>query len=256
MASAYLFLSTRKAIQHKFTSYEPSHCTLSTHEDLFVIRSTVTITTVPYQAIIFLFTKIFAVHLDIRSWMGNSLSILILTRVAWVLIFACSTTYIVKAVQWQETLRLLIFDCLVLNEQNIMAKPLSSRYGVRSYSRHYTKCSFSKSHRAQRLQQWFYEPYEKVLRDIPSLRENRPFEYACVMLPSGEWALMLMRYAVLRLSVWNYHTMSRKFLGRIYLNFSTVMMVSFTHVPNLRTSSGLTNACKHCSIINCITFPY
>ncbi|KAF8511016.1 mRNA capping enzyme [Hysterangium stoloniferum] len=56
----------------------------------------------------------------------------------------------------RETLRLLIFDCLVHNEQNIMAKPLSSRYG--------------------RLQQWFYEPYEKVLRDVPSLRENRPFD--------------------------------------------------------------------------------
>jgi mRNA guanylyltransferase len=29
-----------------------------------------------------------------------------------------------------ETTRLLLFDCLVHNEQNIMSKPLSSRYGV------------------------------------------------------------------------------------------------------------------------------
>ncbi|KAF8586561.1 mRNA capping enzyme [Ramaria rubella] len=56
----------------------------------------------------------------------------------------------------QETLRLLIFDCLVINEQNVMSKPLSSRYG--------------------RLRQWFYDPYEKMLLDIPALRENRPFD--------------------------------------------------------------------------------
>jgi hypothetical protein len=37
-------------------------------------------------------------------------------------------------VKTQETLRLLIFDCLVINEQNVMSKPLSSRYGVRPYS--------------------------------------------------------------------------------------------------------------------------
>jgi len=34
----------------------------------------------------------------------------------------------------QETIRLLLFDCLVHNEQSIMSKPLSSRYGVRYYS--------------------------------------------------------------------------------------------------------------------------
>ncbi|KAF8508398.1 mRNA capping enzyme [Gautieria morchelliformis] len=56
----------------------------------------------------------------------------------------------------QETLRLLIFDCLVINEQNVMSKPLSSRYG--------------------RLHQWFYDPYERVLRDVPQLRANRPFD--------------------------------------------------------------------------------
>lgn len=35
----------------------------------------------------------------------------------------------------QETLRLLVFDCLVINEQNVMSKPLSKRYGVSFPSR-------------------------------------------------------------------------------------------------------------------------
>lgn len=36
---------------------------------------------------------------------------------------------------------------------------------------------------AQRLQKWFYDPYEKVLNDIPQLRENRPFEYVKLHQP-------------------------------------------------------------------------
>ena len=31
----------------------------------------------------------------------------------------------------QRTLCLLAFDCMVVGEQNLMSKPLSSRYGVR-----------------------------------------------------------------------------------------------------------------------------
>ena len=30
----------------------------------------------------------------------------------------------------QETVRLLVFDCLVVDDQNVMSRPLDKRYGV------------------------------------------------------------------------------------------------------------------------------
>ncbi|KIJ35792.1 hypothetical protein M422DRAFT_180359 [Sphaerobolus stellatus SS14] len=56
----------------------------------------------------------------------------------------------------QQETRLLLFDCLVHNEQNIMKKPLSSRYG--------------------RLKTWLFDPYMKALRKFPEMMANRPFD--------------------------------------------------------------------------------
>ena len=32
---------------------------------------------------------------------------------------------------WQETMRFLAFDCLIVNDENVMDKTLDKRYGVR-----------------------------------------------------------------------------------------------------------------------------
>jgi len=56
----------------------------------------------------------------------------------------------------QETLRYLAFDCLAVDDQNVMARSLDKRYG--------------------RLQMWFYEPYNKMLRDHPQVARGHPFQ--------------------------------------------------------------------------------
>ncbi|WVR05003.1 hypothetical protein IAU60_002015 [Kwoniella sp. DSM 27419] len=55
-----------------------------------------------------------------------------------------------------ETLRFYAFDCLVLNGDNIMKKPLLSRYG--------------------RLRDWVIKPFEKSLRTYPEWRDALPFQ--------------------------------------------------------------------------------
>ncbi|KAG5649639.1 hypothetical protein H0H81_002738 [Sphagnurus paluster] len=54
------------------------------------------------------------------------------------------------------TLRLLAFDCLVVDDQNVMSRPLDKRYG--------------------RLQEWFYKPYAKMMKDHPYMAESQPFD--------------------------------------------------------------------------------
>ncbi|KAI0934759.1 hypothetical protein AcV5_006499 [Taiwanofungus camphoratus] len=56
----------------------------------------------------------------------------------------------------QSTLRFLAFDCLVIDDQNVMARPLDKRYG--------------------RLQEWFYKPYAKMMKDHPHMAQNQPFD--------------------------------------------------------------------------------
>ncbi|THU85651.1 mRNA capping enzyme, alpha subunit [Dendrothele bispora CBS 962.96] len=56
----------------------------------------------------------------------------------------------------KETLRLLVFDCLVVDGQNVMSRPLDKRYG--------------------RLNEWFYKPYAKMLRDYPEMIESALFQ--------------------------------------------------------------------------------
>ncbi|KZV90459.1 hypothetical protein EXIGLDRAFT_720319, partial [Exidia glandulosa HHB12029] len=55
-----------------------------------------------------------------------------------------------------ETTRLLLFDCLVCDDQNLMGKPLISRYG--------------------RLQDWLLTPFERMLKEMPHLAKDMPFE--------------------------------------------------------------------------------
>lgn len=55
----------------------------------------------------------------------------------------------------QETHRLLAFDCLVVDNENVMSKPLEKRYG--------------------RLKDWFYRPYAKMMRDYPHMADSQPF---------------------------------------------------------------------------------
>ncbi|KAJ3826626.1 mRNA guanylyltransferase [Lentinula raphanica] len=56
----------------------------------------------------------------------------------------------------RETTRLLVFDCLVVDDQNVMSRPLDKRYG--------------------RLKEWFYRPYAKMIRDHPHVAASQPFE--------------------------------------------------------------------------------
>ncbi|EGO21029.1 hypothetical protein SERLADRAFT_475657 [Serpula lacrymans var. lacrymans S7.9] len=55
-----------------------------------------------------------------------------------------------------KTLRFLAFDCLVVDEQNVMSRPLDKRYG--------------------RLKDYFYKPYSKMIVDLPHMAARQPFE--------------------------------------------------------------------------------
>ncbi|KAH9952110.1 mRNA capping enzyme [Amylocystis lapponica] len=55
-----------------------------------------------------------------------------------------------------ETLRYLAFDCLVIDDQNVMSKPLDKRYG--------------------RLQAWFFKAYSKMIKDHPQVMQTQPFD--------------------------------------------------------------------------------
>ncbi|KAJ6597049.1 mRNA capping enzyme, catalytic domain-containing protein [Mycena vulgaris] len=55
-----------------------------------------------------------------------------------------------------ETLRFLAFDCLAVNNQNIMSRPLDKRYG--------------------RLKDWFYKPFAKMKKDHSHVTKTHPFD--------------------------------------------------------------------------------
>ncbi|KAF8891311.1 mRNA capping enzyme [Infundibulicybe gibba] len=55
----------------------------------------------------------------------------------------------------KQTMRFLAFDCLVINDQNVMSRALPGRYG--------------------RLTEWFLKPYAKMRRDYPNTPPG-PFE--------------------------------------------------------------------------------
>ncbi|KAL7007850.1 Dcp1p-Dcp2p decapping enzyme complex alpha subunit [Cystobasidiomycetes sp. EMM_F5] len=56
----------------------------------------------------------------------------------------------------RRTLCLLTFDCLVVGEENLMHKPLSSRYG--------------------RLKEWIVKPHHKLLAMYPDMVKHAPFQ--------------------------------------------------------------------------------
>lgn len=56
----------------------------------------------------------------------------------------------------RETLNFLCFDCLVIDDQNVMTRWLDKRYG--------------------RLKEWFYRPYQKMLREFPQVAATHPFQ--------------------------------------------------------------------------------
>ncbi|KAK1216369.1 Dcp1p-Dcp2p decapping enzyme complex alpha subunit [Marasmius sp. AFHP31] len=56
----------------------------------------------------------------------------------------------------RETLRYLVFDCLLVDDQNVMKRPLDKRYG--------------------RLNEWFYKPYARMMKDHPHMMESQPFQ--------------------------------------------------------------------------------
>ncbi|KAH9043275.1 mRNA capping enzyme [Lactarius pseudohatsudake] len=56
----------------------------------------------------------------------------------------------------RETLRLLCFDCLVVDNQKVMSKTLDKRY--------------------YRLKEFVFKPYAKMLRDHPHMVESQPFD--------------------------------------------------------------------------------
>lgn len=73
----------------------------------------------------------------------------------------------------QETLRLLCFDCLVVDNQNVMSKTLDKRYWV---GRVFWAQNVLDIGCLQRLKEYFSKPYAKMLRDHPHMVESQPFE--------------------------------------------------------------------------------
>lgn len=71
-----------------------------------------------------------------------------------------------------KTLRLLIFDCLIADKQNIMDRPLTKRYG--------------------RIRDLVYKPFEAMLRKFPAVSSRLPFQIAVKeMRPSYHVASVL-----------------------------------------------------------------
>ncbi|KAI0062306.1 mRNA capping enzyme [Artomyces pyxidatus] len=56
----------------------------------------------------------------------------------------------------KETLRMLCFDCLVVDNQNVMARTLDKRY--------------------YRLKEWFHKPYARMMQDHPHMAASQPFD--------------------------------------------------------------------------------
>lgn len=73
----------------------------------------------------------------------------------------------------QETLRLLCFDCLVVDNQNVMSKTLDKRYWVGRVPLGQNVLNMGC---LQRLKEYFSKPYAKMLRDHPHMVESQPFE--------------------------------------------------------------------------------
>ncbi|SCZ93553.1 BZ3500_MvSof-1268-A1-R1_Chr6-3g08735 [Microbotryum saponariae] len=72
-----------------------------------------------------------------------------------------------------EVLRLLLFDCLVIDSENLMHKPLHKRYGVR----HLPDSSLYFVAMVEVLTYaYIMEPYDKLLMAHPEAREYLPFE--------------------------------------------------------------------------------
>lgn len=70
-------------------------------------------------------------------------------------------------------MRFLAFDCLVVDDQNVMSRPLDKRYGVCGL--YACEVRNETDMGMQRLQEWFYKPYSKMLKDHPHMAQAQPF---------------------------------------------------------------------------------
>lgn len=68
-----------------------------------------------------------------------------------------------------ETLRYYAFDCLVLNGENVMKKPIVKRFAVGCLVEYHLLT-------AQRLRDWVIKPLKKALQRFPEWKEQMPFE--------------------------------------------------------------------------------
>jgi len=71
---------------------------------------------------------------------------------------------------------MLAFDCLVIDGQNVMSRMLDRRYGVRISASSNCLLSNLMSPFIQRLQEWFYKPYKKMMKDHPHMTDAQPFD--------------------------------------------------------------------------------
>jgi len=97
----------------------------------------------------------------------------------------------------QTKLRLLLFDCIVLEHISMAERPLSRRYG--------------------RLLDFVFPPYAKYLEHNKSAATSAPFEYVATWLalfltPAGSWS-----------SQWTWRTESRQSFGISSRPSSTIM---------------------------------
>lgn len=73
---------------------------------------------------------------------------------------------------------MLVFDCLIIDNQNVMYRTLDKRYGV-SYTKQ-GDCIYSADTvgpHLKRLTEWFFKPFKKMIQDHPQMLRDQAFQY-------------------------------------------------------------------------------
>jgi mRNA guanylyltransferase len=133
----------------------------------------------------------------------------------------------------QETLRFLAFDCLVVDDQNVMSRPLDKRYGVCLSASWLWLFKVYRPSSVQRLRDWFYKPYAKMLRDHPYMTNSQPFGCVPAFLFTSIHVADPVQGSKLKRSI--SHIMSKRCLISTFLpcNMNTMassILVSTRHI--------------------------
>jgi hypothetical protein len=133
----------------------------------------------------------------------------------------------------------LAFDCLIIDDQNVMARSLDKRYGVRYLKAFSNQPDQAELFDLQRLTEWFYKPYAKMIFDHPHVLENQPFGYVgqFIVMSKGIYAIVASKS---KKSV--FLTMSRRsslstfqLSNTATMGLSTPALVRHTHLEQIPT---------------------